>query len=293
VWWGKGFTEWTNVTKARAQYKGHCQPRRPADLGFYDLRVPEVREAQAELARIHGIHGFCYHYYWFDRRRVLERPLNDVLESGHPEFPFCICWANESWSRRWDGSENDILIAQNYKEGFAERFAEDAVRYLEDPRYIRVGNRPLLVVYRLDQIPNPRQVVDTWRQFFRNEGIGEVFLAAVECFGISNPIRFGFDAAIELPPHNATWAEKRRIDPLWRRRVKSLDPEFSGLLRDYRKAVQARVAVKPTDYPLFRGVVPSWDNTARSGRRALIYHHASPENYQKWLTAVLNSAADF
>ena len=292
-WWGKGFTEWTNVARARALYEDHHQPRRPADLGYYDLRLAEVREAQAELARAHGIHGFCYHYYWFDRRRVLERPLNDLLESGRPDFPFCLCWANESWSRRWDGSEKDILIAQNYDEGFAERFAEDAVRYLRDPRYIRIGNRPLLIVYRLDQIPDPERVVATWRQVFRDQGVGEVFLGAVECFDMTNPTRFGFDAAIEFPPHNPPPAETSGNDPERRKRVQNLDPDFSGILRDYRDCVRSRSAMKPPGYPLFRGVMPSWDNTARAGRRAMIYHHASPEAYQEWLTAVLESAVEF
>jgi GT2 family glycosyltransferase/glycosyltransferase involved in cell wall biosynthesis len=292
-WWGKGFTEWTNVAKAKALYEGHHQPRRPSDLGYYDLRLPEVREAQAELARAHGIHGFCYHYYWFDRGRLLERPLDDMLDSGRPDFPFCLCWANESWTRRWDGSEKDILMAQNYDEGFAGRFAEDVVRYLTDPRYIRVGDRPLLIVYRIDQIPNIEEVLETWRQVFRDQGVGEVFLGAVECFDMTNPTRFGFDGAIEFPPHNPPLAENRPLDPGRRMRVNNLDPEFSGLLRDYRDAVRARTAMQPVGYPLFRGVIPSWDNTARSGPRALIYHHASPEAYQEWLTAALRSSAAF
>src|SRR3984893_4652528 len=113
-WWGKGFTEWTNVAQARPLFKGHYQPHLPADLGFYDLRLPEVREAQAELARRYGIHGFCYYHYWFNGRRILERPFTDVLASGKPDFPFCLCWANENWTRVWDGGEEHVLLQQHY-----------------------------------------------------------------------------------------------------------------------------------------------------------------------------------
>jgi GT2 family glycosyltransferase/glycosyltransferase involved in cell wall biosynthesis len=293
AWWGKGFTEWTNVAKAEPFFDGHSQPRRPSDLGYYDLRLPEVREAQAELARAHGIHGFCYHYYWFDGKRVLERPLDDVLRTGSPDFPFCICWANESWSRRWDGSESDILLAQNYKEGFAERFAKDLVPYLEDSRYIRIEDRPLVVVYRIDQIPDLEAVVVTWRQTLRELGIGEVFLGAVECFGMTNPTRFGFDAAIEFPPHNPPPEEHQVSNSQQRRSVAKLNAEFSGTLRDYRVCARSRMAKKLEGYPLFRGVMPSWDNTARTGLRAMIYHHASPQVYQEWLSATLQSAAAF
>ncbi len=293
--WGKGFTEWTNVTRARPLFEGHHQPRLPADLGFYDLRVPEVREAQAELARAHGIHGFCYHYYWFDRTRLLHRPLDEVLESGRPDFPFCICWANESWSRRWDGSEDEVLVAQDYRPGFAERFAEDVAPLLLDPRYIRLRGRPVLVVYRLDQIPDPERTVDTWRTAFRRLGVGEVFLVAVEFLQPTDPTVLGFDAAVEFPPHNPSpveYANTPAEQLEQRRSVRGLDPEFEGLLRDYRVCARERASRKLPGYPLFRCVMPSWDNAARAGRRAMVYREASPEVYREWLEAALASAAE-
>ena len=290
-WWGKGFTDWTNVTRGRPQFEGHYQPRLPGDLGFYDLRIPEVRKAQADLARANGIHGFCYHYYWFDRKRLLHRPLDDLLETGQPDFPFCICWANEAWSRRWDGAEHEILVAQEYHEGFAKRFAEDVAPILRDRRYIRIQDRPLLIIYRLDQIPDPKHAALTMRSVFREHGLGEIFLAAVECFGLKDPIQFGFDAGIEFPPHNPTLTECDTNMPELAETGKTLDPEFQGILRDYRECARTRSIRPDLSYPRFPGVMPSWDNTARAGRRALIYHHASPQVYQEWLTRVLKSAA--
>ena len=163
-WWGPGFTEWTNVTRARPQFKGHQQPHLPADLGFYDLRLPDTRRAQADLAREYGITGFCYYHYWFTGRRLLERPFNEVLASGEPDFPFCLCWANERWTRRWDGGEHCVLMDQTYstEDDLAHiRWLCEAFR---DPRYIRVEGRPLFLVYRAGDLPDPVRTTSIWRR---------------------------------------------------------------------------------------------------------------------------------
>ncbi len=300
--WGKGFTEWTNVTRARPLFDGHAQPRIPGELGCYDLRDAAVSERQAALARGYGIQGFCYYYYWFDGQILLRRPLERMLESGRPDFPFCICWANESWTRRWDGSEEDVLVQQEYRDGYAERFARDVVPILRDPRYIRIDGRPLLVVYRLGQLPDPAQAAATWRRVFYDCGIGDVLLAAVESFGVCDPRPFGFDVAVELPPHNPPVAEHRGAaaepasasghpEGAMTGALAGLDPAFRGILRDYRDAVTSRLAAPAPPYPRFRGLMVAWDNTARAGLRGMIYHHASPELYQQWLEGIVETAA--
>jgi lipopolysaccharide biosynthesis protein len=163
LWWGKGFTEWTNVAKARPVFRGHCQPHLPADLGFYDLRVAESRDAQAALAREYGIQGFCYFHYWFNGKRLLERPFDEVLGSGRPDFPFCLCWANESWSRRWLGEERDVLMEQTYSQEDDLAHADWLGRAFADNRYIRIGGRPLFLVYRPAHLPDAKRTVELWR----------------------------------------------------------------------------------------------------------------------------------
>jgi GT2 family glycosyltransferase len=281
--WGKGFTEWTNTTRARPLFEGHYQPHVPGDLGYYDLRVQETREEQARLARSYGIHGFCYYYYWFDRRRLLDLPLDDMLRSGKPDFPFCICWANEPWSRRWDGSEHEIIAAQEYNPGYAERFIEDVIPILQDPRYIRVDGRPLLNIYRIDQLPDPAAAAAVWREACRAEGIGEICLAAVGTYGTTDPLPFGFDVAIEFPPHNLS------VVPSIESKLTGLSAEFSGKVFDYSACVDAELKRRPK-YPQFRGLMPSWDNTARRGQNAMLFHGSTPAAYERWLRELLNLA---
>jgi GT2 family glycosyltransferase/glycosyltransferase involved in cell wall biosynthesis len=285
AFWGKGFTEWVNVTRAQPLFEGHYQPHLPVDLGFYDLRIPEVREAQAALARAYGIHGFCYYYYWFNGRRLLSRPLEEVVQTGSPDFPFCICWANEPWSRRWDGSEDEVLVRQEYPDDYPERFIRDVLPILRDPRYIRVNDRPLLLVYRVTHLPNPVHAAEVWRTICRNEGIGEICLAAVGSFGLRDPRPLGFEVGVEFPPHGAT--EMATIEGS----LHGLDPGFAGNVYDYGRCA-ARELGRRTDYPRFRGLMVGWDNTARWGKRATIFHDASPKIYEQWLRGLLMQAAE-
>jgi hypothetical protein len=284
AWWGKGFTEWTNLTRARPLFVGHQQPRRPADLGYYDLRVPAVREQQAALAQGYGIHGFCYYYYWFGGRRLLSRPLDEMLASGRPDFPFCLCWANENWTRRWDGAEHEVLIRQDHSPESDLRFILDALPILRDPRYIHYDGKPVLLVYRAGILEDAKRTTDTWRETCRAHGVPEIHLVAAQTFGLVDPTPLGFDAAVEFPPHGIAG---HRLD----HEVVGLDPAFEGKIHDYRDAVDFSLHRPPQPYRMHRGVMVSWDNTPRRRLQAHVWHHGTPETYGQWLRGVIESAA--
>jgi len=277
--WGKGFTEWTSVAQARPNFVGHYQPQLPADLGFYDLRLPEIMEQQAALARQYGVYGFCYYYYWFNGRRVLERPVEQMLHSGRPDFPFCLCWANENWTRNWDGAADDVLIAQDYS-GAGERFIREIIPFFKDPRYIRINGAPMLLVYRVSQLPDPVRTAQIWRKVCASEGIGEIHLCAVQSFGVDDPRQYGFDAAVEFPPHT----KRALVDP---HSLPGIGADFEGYLEDYPTIVENQLARPWPDYVWYRGVMPAWDNTARRGTRAHILIHSSPELYEHWLRVLV------
>lgn len=275
-WWGKGFTEWTNVKKGRPTYKDHYQPHVPLEGRYYDLRDPSVLEEQAALARAYGIHGFCFYYYWFDGRRVLERPLDQMLERRSPDMPFCYCWANENWTRRWDGLEHEVLLRQDYTGDWATRFLEDVLPALSDPRYIRVRGRPLLLVYRASLIPDARAATETWRSIARDRLGTDLHLAAVQSFGIGDPRPYGFDSAVEFPPHTARYLLEHSA-------VEGAMSAFEGYFEDYAQVAQHQLGLELPEYEWFRGVMPSWDNTARRGTKAHILVRSSPERYEEWL----------
>ncbi|TMH68040.1 MAG: hypothetical protein E6H48_06135 [Betaproteobacteria bacterium] len=275
-WWGEGFTEWTNVSKAKPNFVGHYQPHLPADSGFYDLRVPEVREQQAALAREHGIHGFCYYYYWFAGKRLLERPLEEMRISGAPAFPYCLCWANENWTRRWDGAEGEVLIAQNPSRADDERLIRDLLPHFRDPRYIRVHGKPLLIVYRVGVLPDVRASASIWRDVCRREGIGDIYLCAAKTYDTSDPARYGFDAIVEFPPHGV------RTPPV-NAQVQITNPDFDGTIVDYRRYVIDSLARLDPAWVVHRTAMPGWDNAARRPDHALTFIHATPEIYEVWL----------
>jgi lipopolysaccharide biosynthesis protein len=284
-WWGAGFTEWRNVTKAAPSFAGHYQPHRPADLGYYDLRVPETRIQQARLARHYGIHAFCYYHYWFSGRRILERPFEEVLKSGEPDFPFCLCWANENWTRTWDGGDKDILLAQRYSPTEYRAFIRDLIPAFWDERYVRVDGKPLLLVYRVDLLPEIHEAVEIWQEETIRAGLDGVYLAAVQFWDIHDPRPFGFDAAVEFPPHNF-FVDTMELKQF----VAFFDPECRSWCYDYEKAIRKGIDRQNEDYVLFRGAVPSWDNTARRQNTAHLFVNSSPAAFGYWLSELCAKA---
>lgn len=283
AWWGPGFTEWTNVTKARPNFVGHYQPRVPADLGYYDLRVTEVMEKQAELAKRYGLHGFCYYYYWFGGHRLLERPIEQMLATGRPDMPFCLCWANENWTRRWDGQEHDVLMAQKHSDTDDEAVIRDLIRYFKSPHYIRVGGKPLILVYRVTLFPDFARTAAIWRQVCKDEGIGDIYIAQVESFELASsgisPTKLGCDAAVEFPPQGM--ADPISLEsPL-------LNPDFQGAVADYRDIATKYATRDMPAYKRFMGVMPGWDNTARRQNNSYAFVNATPGAFQAWTEAAV------
>lgn len=279
LWWGKGFTEWTNVSKAASLFEGHHQPRLPAELGFYDLRLEEVREQQAALAKEYGVYGFCYYYYWFNGRRLLERPLNEMLSRNRPDMPFCVCWANEPWSRNWDGKHSEILMPQEHSPESDERFILDLLPVFADERYIRINGRPLLLVYRTELFPDIAKTALTWRELAFKHGI-DLYLCRVESFSTKDPASIHFDAACEFPPNFVGMVPEESS-------CVSLNQPFFGNIYDYVKLVALMLHRGEPRFKRFLGVTPSWDNTARMAKRASVFINSSPDLFRHWLATAI------
>lgn len=284
-WWGPGFTEWTNVAQSRPRFRGHQQPHVPADLGYYDLRLPETRSAQANLARTHGIDAFCYYHYWFAGKRLLERPFKEVLDSGEPSFPFLLCWANENWTRAWDGQERQILMHQDYAVG-----EQDHGRYLarafSDPRYLRIDGKPLFLVYRANRLPNTLRSTDVWRDEAQKAGVGEILILRVESFPDErvSPIGTGFDGAVQFSPDQVViqrMSQLRRVR--LEQKVRRIQTRRHTLVLDYEEVMEEILRIKDPDYLRFPCVTPGWDNSARRKDWSLVLRDSSPELYAKWV----------
>jgi hypothetical protein len=308
-WWGPGFTEWTNVAKARPLYRGHAQPFLPSELGFYDLRVPEVREQQAELARYGGVESFCYWHYWFGNgRRILERPFEEVLASGAPDFPFCLAWANQSWTGIWHGSPNKTLIEQLYP-GRADQEAHFrwAQRAFEDPRYSKVDGKPIFVVFAPHEMPSTEAFVDHWRELAHQAGYPGIYFVGVSDGYRSAQDRYDlpwlkpFDAVTLLGPRDYLTAQamqpKSRLHALAGRvrrgdigRFNRFRPASWARPRvfDFARVVELALQDMPDGERYLPSVLSGWDNTPRSSARGVVYEGFTPELFQ----AALKKAVD-
>ncbi|MFV0301311.1 MAG: glycoside hydrolase family 99-like domain-containing protein [Paracoccus sp. (in: a-proteobacteria)] len=285
-WWGEGFTEWTNVGPATPKFPGHYQPHEPVELGHYNLLDGETQARQIALAKRYGIGGFCFYWYWFAGHRLLEKPVENWLANPDLDFPFCICWANENWSRRWDGKDSELLIAQKHSPEDDLGFIAELAPYLRDPRYIRIDGKPLILLYRPSLLPNAAETAARWRQWCRQHGIGEIYLAYTQSFETVDPTDYGFDAAIEFPPNN--YSPVNLTD-----RVPGLSPDFGGIVYDWRSYLERSRDYPMPDYKLIRSVCPAWDNTARRKEGGAIFANSNPRDYRIWLeNAVTRTTAD-
>jgi hypothetical protein len=288
-WWGEGFTEWTNVKKANPLYEGHYQPHIPADLGYYNLVEDEdIKNRQIELAQKYNIFGFCYYYYWFNGKRLLEKPLNDLLANKDLDFPFCICWANESWSRRWDGQEKELLMQQVHDEDSDKRFIEEIIPMLKDKRYICIEDGvPIILIYRAELFPNLKNTIKFWKEKCEENGIKDLHVCMVQSFGQQDPEVHGCDSAVEFPPHGIYASEISK-------QIEGLNPDFDGNIYNYKEVVERTLQKNNlSNYTWFRGAMLSWDNTARRKTSSNIFYEASPTEYEKWMIGLVDYTRRF
>jgi len=291
LWWGKGFTEWTNVRKAKPLFKGHYQPRVPADLGYYDLRSPETREAQVEMAKYAGVEGFCYWHYWFAGKRLLERPFNEVLKNKMPDFPFCLAWANETWSGIWHGAPKKILIEQTYPgiEDYTNHFYS-VLDALKDKRYIKIDGKPLFYIYRPLNIPDSQQFIKCWQELAKKNGLKGIHFVGTS-YGVKQAndiLNLGFDAV------NTNWQKSimlkgHMFKTFWN---KLSERFFESSLKldvwnynEFAQRLSKEIDSQPNYYPT---ILSGWDNSPRSGSKGQIFINYSPEIFDVHIKSIYN-----
>jgi len=278
---GRGFTEWTNVTKAIPQFNGHYQPHLPIDVGFYDLSKPDVMYRQVELAKMYGIYGFCFHYYWFSGERLLEAPIFNYLNNKDLDMPFCLCWANENWSKLWDGGNKELLMTQELKDNDDEKFFYDILPFFKDERYIKINNKPVLLIYRLNLFEEERikTFVKKIKTLAKKEGFDDIHIIGSIVNKCTDPTIYGADAAMEFPPHYVKQKSAK---------INYVNKNFVGKIIDLKKYINQRQYIKECDFKLYKGIFPSWDNTARKAMSNAWVFISNPKLYKTWLIDLIN-----
>jgi len=283
-WWGKGFTEWTNVRKALPLFPGHYQPRIPADeVGYYDLLDPTIMEKQIELAKVYGIYGFCFYHYWFNGKKLLEKPIEQFLEDKSLDFNFCLSWANEPWTRRWDGLETDVLQEQDYgkREDWIKHF-NYLSSFFKDERYIKINGKPIILIYRIGHIKNFNRMIRCWRDQAAKKAIAGIYvISCLNGFGDSYVLHNkDIDAVYEFPPTNNRNITSRII--------------AGAHVLDYDEVTNDLINLRKYHAVQFKGVFPGWDNTARRKKGGFVCLGATPEKFKRYFrTQALNTAREF
>jgi hypothetical protein len=280
---GKGFTEWNNVIKAKPLFKGHYQPRIPGELGYYDLRAFDVMRDQVQLALEHGITGFCFYYYYFNGKKLLHRPIENYVKSDL-KAPFFLLWANENWSKRWDGGDKEVIIAQQHSRKDDVSFIQELFPLFEDDRYTKIGGKPVLMIYKAHLFPNVLATVEIWREEAARRGLPGLYLIMVDDWTPEpiQPRSLGFDASYEIPS-NLIPAEVLADDA----ESLGLDESFAGSIVDYQKFAQFHMSRPMPEYRRFRTVMLPWDNTPRYGSRAIVHINTIGEGYKLWLSRAM------
>ena len=319
-WWGKGFTEWTNVAKAKPLFRGHYQPRIPADLGFYDLRLPEVREQQAQMAREAGIEGFCYWHYWFSHdKKLLERPFQEVLQSGKPDFPFCLGWANHNWTNKsWEAGTRQqkemTLMKMVYSEDEYIQHFYDVLPAFKDKRYITVDGKPLFYIWSALALPNPKRFIQLWQQLATENGLKGIYFVGLQfnllesekslkaTFTKNIPnyashhyaqlLEQGYDAVNSRGYHRADLQCRSIFDIIWRSLSIRLFKHFPISKCDQRRINKWLYTEEDRQENVYPTLMPNWDRTPRSGKKARIYTNSTPEVFGEQIDQVLDLIKD-
>ena len=280
-WWGEGFTEWTNTKPAVPFFEGHYQPHEPHDdIGYYDLSDVNVMVKQAQMAKKYGIYGFSYYYYWFNGRKLMEKPLENMLNTPDVDIPFCLFWANHNWTRSWDAGNKEILLEQTYDENTHEKFIDDLIPYFNDRRYIRIDNKPLLLIYQADQIPNPKASVKNWRKYAKNKYGLDLYLVTIQQNNSLPPNVLGYDAVLESAPNYTAGF----TSILEESKKPQLPSDVEMTFYDYLKNIMYYILSPRPFYKKFGCVYPMWDNTARRKKKlAWMFYGATPDLFQKFL----------
>lgn len=293
-WWGKGFTEWTNVTKSKPRFRGHYQPHLPTDLGFYDLRLKECRLEQQKLAKAYGVDGFCYYHYWFNGHLLMEKPVEGHLADPEETFPFMLCWANENWHRNWAGNYNATLIEQHYcKEDNIAHF-KYLLPFFKDDRYIKVDGKPVFVIYKTKLVPDLEEMCNTFQECAHKEGI-ELYMCRVQQVG-DPALPTCLDASIDFPPFNMnpkmnSW----RNHPLESFSRRILHKTVGNSIYSYKEYVEDKIGTPlPTDHKQYPSIMPSWDNACRRvGQPFMAYKNCTPDLFGKWAEHTLETFKPF